>query len=558
MIIGLDIGTYSVKAVVLDPKKRYQVVEYGEERLVHASPGRAAQAAPEPAPQPGGLAEASEPTGEWEAPVVAPEASVGEEPWVVAVGALLSRLPESDSLITALPWGKALTLSLDVPFADRAKVARILPSQIDGKLPMSRSEVVFDFIVQPVGAEAHEALVGFAQRSDMRHFLESLSIMGANPMIVGAPELMLRYLAEAHIPEYVEGGSFALMDMGHEFTRVLICQAGRVVLARTMSVGGEAVTRQIMEVFRCDRAQAEGAKHGQAAILSPGQAQDPSRQALSDAITAGLEPLVRDLRRTFQALYASERVELSKVYITGGASRITNLSTFLMTEFGGVVVEPLALAGKLDVEQALGQDALDKMPMALSLAMQQVRDRARTRLVDLRQEPFTYRGRSSYLRSQLTRLAAAALMLLVLLGVALFMKKRDLDTQRDAMRASVEQETRKVFGAPVWRPEDIKSRVEESGGEKGGFVPKMSAYEVFYQLTSQLDSTTQLVLSRIEVDADRNLIQIYGKTNTPQAVDKIVSDLEQLKCLKSIKKDKLQVRSDTEVNFELQISSGCS
>jgi hypothetical protein len=37
-----------------------------------------------------------------------------------------------------------------------------------------------------------------------------------------------------------------------------------------------------------------------------------------------------------------------------------------------------------------------------------------------------------------------------------------------------------------------------------------------------------------------------------------VSDLEKLECLKSIKKDKLQVRSESEVDFELQIASACS
>jgi hypothetical protein len=42
-------------------------------------------------------------------------------------------------------------------------------------------------------------------------------------------------------------------------------------------------------------------------------------------------------------------------------------------------------------------------------------------------------------------------------------------------------------------------------------------------------------------------------------VDKLVTDLENIKCLKDIKKDKLQVKSEEEASFELQINSGgCS
>jgi len=587
MIIGLDIGTYSVKAVVLDPKKRYQLVQYVERRL-EATPRVApvAASAPPPTPQdaiggegehtdgPSEWAEPEEDTGEWDTPAedgagegqgeVAEDEPAAVTPledeklWLLAVQRIMSELPPSDTVVTAFPWGKAVTLTLEVPFSDRSTVERILPAELDEKLPFTHTQVSYDFLIQSDEAgEEHEAYVGFARKKDLGEFLEDLSGVGVNPMVVGVPEMMLRYVAEAHVPAYQEE-TFALVDMGHETTRVLVCQRGRVVMTRAMNIGGLDVTRAIAEAFQCSEEEAAPVKHAQAAILGVGEAQDPAREALSRAVVSALEPLVRDLRRSFKSLYAKDRVELEKIYITGGASRVGNLTGYLTREFGGVPVAPLDLGAELSTEQPLGDDALHKMPLAHSFALQQYRDRGRQRLLDLRQDEFAYRGRSSYLRAQLTRLAAAAAVLLLLLGLALFMKKRDLNAQRDAMRAAVQKETKKVFGAPVWRAADIKKRVESEEEGEGGFVPKMSAYEVFYQLSDKLTANTQLELTRIEVDSDRNLIQVYGKTNTPQAVDKIVSDLEKLECLKSIRKDKLQVRSETEVDFELQIASACS
>lgn len=579
MIIGLDIGTYSVKAVVLDPKKRYQLVQYSERRIeaiAKAAPAPAPAAKPQgppPTPEdaahedgPTEWAEPEEDTGEWDAPEeegaedgVAAEAGaiMGEEKlWLMAVQRIMGDLPQSDTIITSLPWGKAVTLTMDLPFGDRAQVEKILPPQLDQRLPFSPREVCYDFLIQSE-EERHEAYVGFARKRELGEFLEDLKGVGVNPMIVGVPEMMLRYVAEAHVPDYQQE-TFALVDMGHETTRVLVVQNGRVVLSRAMNVGGLDVTRAIAEVFQCSEEEAAPVKHAQAAILAPGETQDPSREALSRAVVSALEPLVRDLRRSFKALYAKDRVELEKIYITGGASRVGNITRYLTQEFGGVPVSALQISADVSPEQPLGDDALSKMPLAYSHALQQYRDRTRQRLLDLRQEEFAYRGRSSYLRAQLMRLAAAAAVLLVLLAGALFMKKRDLNAQRDAMRAAVGKETKKVFGSPVWRAADIKSRAESEEEGEGGFVPKMSAYEVFYQLSDKLSADTQLELTRIEVDSDRNLIQVYGKTNTPQAVDKIVSDLEKLECLKSIKKDKLQVRSESEVDFELQIASACS
>jgi len=583
MIIGLDIGTYSVKAVVLDPKKRYQLVQYSERRLeaiakAAAAPAPASQGPP-PTPDdavhedgPTEWAEPEEDTGEWDAPSEdGEEAGEQEEPapaeeagapledeklWLMAVQRIMGDLPQSDTIITSLPWGKSVTMSMEVPFGDRAQVEKILPPQLDNRLPFATRDVSYDFFIQSE-EEKHQAYVGFARKRELGEFLEDLSGVGVNPMIVGVPEMMLRYVAEAHVPDYQEG-TFALVDMGHETTRVLVVQNGRVVLTRAMNIGGADVTRAIAEIFQCSEEEAAPVKHAQAAILGVGEAQDPAREALSKAVVSALEPLVRDLRRSFKSLYAKDRVELEKIYITGGASRVGNLTGYLTREFGGVPVSALKIDEEISPEQPLGDDALTKMPLAYGHALQQYRDRTRQRLLDLRQGEFAYRGRSSYLRAQLTRLAAAAAVLLVLLAGVLFMKKRDLNAQRDAMRAAVSKETKKVFGSPVWRAADIKSRAESEEEGEGGFVPKMSAYEVFYQLSDKLSADTQLELSRIEVDSDRNLIQVYGKTNTPQAVDKIVNDLEKLECLKSIKKDKLQVRSESEVDFELQIASACS
>ena len=94
---------------------------------------------------------------------------------------------------------------------------------------------------------------------------------------------------------------------------------------------------------------------------------------------------------------------------------------------------------------------------------------------------------------------------------------------------------------------------------EGDLTPRSSAYSVLYDLVSRVSETHKLRLNRIEVDMTRNLVQVYGETSSPQTVDLLVTELEQLECLRSIKKDKLQVKSDTETNFELQINaSGCT
>lgn len=578
-LIAIDIGAYSIKALALDPKRKYLPIAFIEERIVTPAPQLAA------VPPVNAAAEADDPTGEWQAPevpqaeeeglaetstsAVAPaiEFASGEKPWQLALKRVLEQLGhDGDGAVVSLPHGKSFTIQLqDLPFSDRNKVSKILPAMLAPKLPFGLDELVYDFFINERDGLATitdeppkpEAFVGAARRKDIRKFVSDLAEIQVNPSRVGIPELMLRYVAEGYIPES-QNQAVALIDMGHERTLVHVIEHNHTILARAINHGGEHVTQAISDKFKATLKEATEVKHARGAILQPSEARDPSLQALSDAISGSFKPLVRDLRRTFQALYARERVEIAQIYVFGGNSRIGNLTDFL-TEQLGVPVTELKLNGLIDGEEELSVDAPQKMHTPLSMALQVVRDRGNERGVDLRQGEFAYRGKSSYLRTQLQKFAAVAALLVVLLGIALFMQKRDLDTQNEVMRAAVTKETKKVFGQPIYKADSIKKRVEtQEGPEGGGFVPKMSAYEVFFELSSRIRPDVKLDLSRIEVDAERNLIQLYGTTTSPQAVDDIVSDLEQLECLKSIKKDKLQVKKDDQVNFELQISSACS
>jgi hypothetical protein len=181
--------------------------------------------------------------------------------------------------------------------------------------------------------------------------------------------------------------------------------------------------------------------------------------------------------------------------------------------------------------------------------------------VNLRQGPFVYRGKSSYLRSQLRFFGAAAAVLLVLGAGALMAQRADLHAQRDAMRAAVTTESKKLFGKPVYTEKEIVARLTTTGAaSESSIAPKRSAFDLMHEMISSIKDDKPFRTRRVEVDAERKLMQIYGYTSTAQDVVKIVSEIEQMECIKEgdVKQDKLQTTKD-EVSFELQINaSGCS
>lgn len=587
-IVGVDIGSYAVKVAHLDPKSaELNVLGFDRERVPALTPAKspaegptASPAAARPAgppPLPGPQALDDEPTGVREAPAdpdatdpLAGDADATAEagaasasasielhtasPWVEALAVLRDRGALAGALqSTAMPEAGAVIVEVDVPFPDKAKVRDILPHLMSDRLPLPASEVTWDFqtfaLEDPT--QGARALVGFARNDDLHRVLDELGRVGVDPAQLGLAELQL-----AAIGSHVAGASSevtAFVDLGHEFTRVVVVRGQEPLLGRTVRVGGRHITDAIAAAFGQSFEEAEKVKHQYGAILSDANASNPDMKKLSDAIKDALRPIVRDLRRTFQGLYAKKRVEVQRVFITGGTSLLKNIEQHLAAELDLSVRRlPTNLVGLGDAEaNATGL-------AAVAAALMQQNEGYRTRAINLRSGQFAYRGRSSYLRRQLMFAAAAIFGLMVVLGVTLYMEKLAYEAQRDAMKAALQEQTKALLGAPL----DSKAAIQRvmEGESSGGtsFIPRMSAYELLHELTVKVPKDVELTLDRIEVDTDRNLIQVYGATTDAQAVDRIVAELrEQIPCLKDIKKDKLKVRDD-KADFELQIASGCS
>lgn len=604
-IVGIDIGSYSVKVVYLDPKAGdLSVLGYDRQGVEAAlaaissgsgvedsSPAVAAtDGAPPPmptdAPGTAGPVDATgptsfddEPTNVREAPldtedtVESPEAGSDESikdsaevdraaelpfdspDWVAA----LQQLDARDALAGALqatfvPDGKAMTIDLEVPFEEKAKVANILPHLLMDRLPFAPQDIVWDFQTYPShdpAAEGGRAMVGLARNEDLEEALRFLGEGGVDPAMLGIPEMQL-----AAIGVRLLGGPqaepVAFVDLGHETTRVVVVDGWNPLLGRTIRTGGRQLTESIAEQFGSTIAEAAKVKHQYAAIVDEASGPSEEMKRLSGAIEDGLRPVVRDLRRTLQGLYAKSRVEVARVFICGGTSQVRNLERFLSAELGITVRRlPTNVPGMMD-----SQSSATGM-MALAAAYTYQNEAARNRTVNLRKGRFAYRGRSSYLRRQMMFAAAAIFGLLFVLAISLFIQKLSYEAQRDAMQSALATQTKALFGAELDSKTAVQSMMEGDQGGANSFVPKMSAYEILHELTTTLSSDVEIELDRIEVDTDRNLIQIYGETTDAQAVDKIVSDLEKIECLKEIKKDKLRVRDD-KADFELQISSECS
>lgn len=533
-LLSLDLGTSRIKAMLFDTQSKFELLSIDQEAVL-----------------PLALVEAVE--GE------DLEELEGVPEWSSALERLIERvgLLGDETIVVTMPEGLAMTVQLhELPFTDSAKLSQILPSLLMERIPLGLDEITYDFRVMQHEGEDPEVVVGFARNDALIDTLAWMEVAGVNPRTIALPEWALEFSARAFLPQ--TQGTFALLDIGHVYTRILVMQNGLPVMARQLKRGGQDMTEALAEVFNITTEDAERVKVQRGAIYTPNEISDPSYGAMSDAITRSLSPVVRDLRRTLKSLYAKQRVQLERVYACGGSAQLEHMPRFLSQELG-LPVELLNVNPVADQHPNVTGPELSDFVLCYGMAYAHVMGRQDLKVLNLRRGAFEYRGRSSFVRKRSLQYGVAAALLLALFCVALVAQRYELKAQRDAMDAAVRKETKALFGKSYTTKKSVIKELSEAAPEDTNIVPKMSAYQLMYEVISAISQDNKLTLSRIEVDAQRNLIQVFGSTDNAQSVDKIVAELnEGLECLENIRRENLKVQSETEATFELQISSKCS
>jgi type IV pilus assembly protein PilM len=315
-IVGIDLGSYSVKvAVVSAGLRKSTVVDW--------------------------LELAIPPPGEEHEPLEVRQARV--------VGEILKQRGWDHDSPYATIAGDALSLRiLDFPFhgLKRAELDRAVGAELEAQLPHELDDMVYAYDTLPrellaVPAEGGNGmtvgtriLAAASTRERVSNLIATLAGDGAEPHgVIAAPTAYAR-IAEglAAIPG-ASGETVMVVDLGHARTNACIVLRGRAIFARTLSRGGRHVTQAIAKTWGMSMEDAERAKHSDGFVASSRErAPSDAWARISETVTAELAPLARELRQTIAACRVQTGAEPTRVVLLGGGARLRGMASWLTDE----------------------------------------------------------------------------------------------------------------------------------------------------------------------------------------------------------------------------------
>lgn len=511
-VIGLDVGTYSVKVVHLEARAAgFDIHTYSELPLSRFA--KEGQEQSEFDLQKEALAE-------------------------------LKRQGHLDGswIVSGLPSTFAQLRSLDVPFTDAKKIEAVLPGLMDSHLPFSVENLAYTWFPigqKPVGAKL---LVGFARKENIGQNLAQLRSVEVDPRILTVKAAALYDLiAQAASSGTNPNALYGVIDIGHKSTGICVGDKQSIRFARSVPKGGFYVTQNLSERSGMTMAEAEAHKI--------------EAREMSDMLREAYYPIAREIRQTILAMESETHQKVEQIFLVGGGAKATGLAEFLSKILMTNVSFVNRFSGFANLT-AVGHAPTAEAGLAISYALLGENTARRVPRFNFRKEEFAFSGELGFVRQRGITLGIYAAVLIVLLGFTGWLNNYLLAKQFEELSARQQQSCPAQAAGQKMSAKDCYETMLAEINYRAP-VPESGSTDILLDLSVVIPAALDLKFKSYSIDP-KNAITFTAETSSTEAVDELAGVLRESKCFDQVVKKNSRVGPNGVVLFDIEMKYNCN
>ncbi len=524
-IIGIDVGSYSVKVALIERSfKSFEFVEFYERRIQYNE-------------------------------LLSPEESSA----IALQGLIDDHNLGWDIASSGFPADRVTSRLITFPFGSLKKIDQTIQLEVETYIPFDIEEVIVDYAVVWQTKEASRVMVVYIQKGELVKELTMLGTVGIDPRFICIDGVELVNLINLGMvpPE----GAYAVIDVGHKKATVTICHGKRLAYIRAISLAGEAITQAIADRMKVPFEEAERLKIEMGRLgISEDEVVDDVTREVSAAIQGVMDEFLLHLRQTLFTYRETEDIPVEGVFLCGGSSRLPGLDRFLSD------------ALKLNVTFLNAQDfhfnRLDRadahrhvIPQALALALRGVAGGGPD--INLRRGEFAFKGDVEQLGGSLRKVAIVIGLVIFLALVNFTAKYYSVKKRIDKMQGDVVQLVQQALpNAPSRairtpkaaialiksREADVTDRVDQLQKIMGA-----SPLDVFKAISEVLPSRDKLKIEIDDITIDGDRASFSGQVDDFKAVDTVKLALENTPLFSNVTTGNVRKGVKGEVKFKISM-----
>ncbi len=511
-VIGIDIGSFSVKVAEIEGQGRSAVLRDFREYPLNHEPGQDTRL---------DKIEALK--------IIAAQYDGQTYKYVVGIGSECTT-----------------SRNLSFPFLERRKILQSLPFELEDVIPMSQSDAIFDFRAIYQRGSSTKVLAVATPKHYIQDVLHLCDDAGISPDIVCPDGIALANHFEDwdQPPKTVDsehtvvgGASHLVVHIGYIKTLVDVIHNGALIASRAIYYGGRDLTNAVSRAYQIPYLDALKGVSEKGFVLTNPQGANEDQIAFSQTIALSLSTLISDLQRTIVDLKADLQTDFTMGHLLGGMSRLINLGPYLTQklDFPFGVYPHLGKATNSDVQNSEETDRASAV--AVGLAIEGLR-KTKNPPLDLRRNEFSKQNQTIELL--FTRFKSMA-QIAAALYIAFFVYSALRSSFGEDNVVAVEKVIRDQSKNPnlnltsqQLKPESLKKMIKSKRDE----IESRKAVIHLNQLSSALDvmrtiSTAIPTKDRITLDVTHFNLEgekaiLEGTVNSQQELDSLKNSISQL------------------------------
>lgn len=289
-LIGLDIGTSSIKLVELEENKgSYKLTNFGIAKLPKET--------------------------------IVNGVIINGEPIINSIKTLISNLRISNKSASISVSGHPVIIKkITLPVTSEEQLEPVIESESEQYIPFDLDEVNIDFQILGINEEQPDqmdVMLVAAKKQMIEEYSDVISAAGLKPVVADIDVFALENMFNLNYT-HEEEAIIALVDIGASITNINIIRNEISVFNRDIFLGGNQITEEIQKDLSVSYEEAETLKTGE---IIEGINQD----ALDDLIIKGASSIAREIQRTLDFFTGSNYTEITHIYLSGGASKTKGL-----------------------------------------------------------------------------------------------------------------------------------------------------------------------------------------------------------------------------------------
>jgi len=301
-LIGLDIGTSSIKLVELEESKgSYRLKNFGTAKLPKET--------------------------------IVNGVVINAEPIVNSIKTLMDNLRVTNKSVSMSVSGHPVIIKkITLPVTSEEALEPVIETESEQYIPFDLDEVNIDFQILGINEEQQDqmdVMLVAAKKQMIDEYSDVIQSAGLKPVVADIDVFALENMFNLNYT-HEEEAIIALVDIGASITNINIIRNEVSVFNRDVFLGGNQITEEIQKDLSVSYEEAESLKIGEVI-------EGINQEVLDDLILKGASSIAREVQRTLDFFTGSNYTEITHVYLSGGAAKTKGLKDVIAEKMTATV-----------------------------------------------------------------------------------------------------------------------------------------------------------------------------------------------------------------------------